>query len=240
MTARRLYQTQITECEGFRVSHLHREPITVSSEHYDTEDFQSWRNRKPNVFDKMLNRTGYLGRTPHVYYNQPHYNYGEVKYAYILVGRGWPKENIVYENYYLSGRALRTSSGLHGFGCALVRGVFTDAFFEAFDELIEKNPRLFDKTKNAVVDLFAVDQSGGRAGLWEVKRANPEGKHTEPIGKHQRAVLAFTTYLARERRASMLRNPMTTLEVGLVVFLPGRMREDEWDRATDRYCEFVV
>jgi hypothetical protein len=191
----------------------------------------------------MLNRTGHLGRTPDVYCNQPLYNYAEVKYADILVGRGWPKENIVFENYHLSGRALRTSSGLHGLGCALVRGVFTDAFFEAFDELIDKNPTLFDKSKNVAVDLFAVDQSWGRAGLWEVKRANPKGKHTEPIGKHQRAVLAFTTYLARERRASMLRNPMTTLEAGLVVFLPGTMREDERDgpvAPTDRYCEFVV
>lgn len=235
---------------------LHEEPITVSFEEYDPSEFTRWCANDPEVVEKRLNRVGYLNRSPDTVRNQlgdrmnigrkrrdgGGYNYVEWKYAELLVDRGWPKDSIVNENYYLCRRALETSSEWKGRGCALVRRIFSDAFFLAFDKLIDKNsgqvPKI-EKLRNVSLDLFAVGQFESRAGLWEVKRHGVDAR--DNLMDHQRAALAFTTYLAREFRDSMLKNPAATLEVGLVAFLPYGAGEDDRQRAvapTDRYCEF--
>lgn len=235
-----------------------RQGIRVSFEPYDPDEFRRWSTNDQDVVERILGRTGPLGRSLSVFRNQlgramqPRnskggggYNYAELKLADSLIAREWPRDSIIYENYYLSRLAESCTSGLTGVGCALVRQAFSSTFLIALDGLIDCNPSLFRQKhpKAARVDLFAFDRTRGRVGLWEAKRYNPLSRATEAIGDHQRALLAFTSYLASQLGDAAFAVPGLRVEVGLVVFVPTNLPTSERERAvaeTDRYCEFDV
>jgi hypothetical protein len=236
---------------------LYREPIQVSFEKYDTDEFVSWSRNDPRVVERILGVTGDLGRSSNVYRNQlgsrmsrarltadgGGYNYAEVKLAQRLIDDGWPAAGIVYENYALSRVALSSRRGLKAKGCELVREALTPEFLNAFDEMVERHPTYFGSMKvpkEARVDLFALDAERHRAGIWEVKRYNPRTAGTEPIGTHQRAVLAFASHLVHVLGARAVTRVVREFHVGLVVFVPASLdqfREDRVVAATDRYCD---
>jgi hypothetical protein len=216
---------------------VQNEPISVVFHEYDHTEFDAWSAGDPLVIDPILARTGALGRSASVVRNQlgkrmstgrsrsdgGGYNYAEIKFAERLVNDNWSPEGIVYENYRLTTVALRTRGRLVRSGCRVVRGVFTERFLVEFERLVDSNADLFGRTKvpnEARVDLFAADAARRRAGLWEVKRYCPRTRKTEAIAPHQRAILAFTTYLVRELGPAALVDPDTTLQVELVAFIP--------------------
>jgi hypothetical protein len=257
---------KLDNCDGrgysSAVMTVHRETIDIRFEAYEPAEFDRWSAGDPEVVESLLSGVGDLCRDTDALRNQlgdrmhpgrakpgasgGGYNYAEIKFANLLVTSGWPASGIVYENFRLSSCARKTGKGFRARGCASVRAAMTDGFLDAFDRLVLANPSLFAAKRaplECTVDLFAWDPVAKRVGLWEVKRYNPKTKATEPIGTHQRAVLAFTRQIVRTVPHALVHEG-TVLESGLVVFVPSAIfdTDRQW-RAVgegEQSCEFMV
>ena len=84
---------------------------------YDFSEYRRWCTGDKNTIQSLLDECGTLGRTVNTYFKQGKLgqNYPEVRYAVHLVKQeGFPKENVVYENYALSLQVLNNLAGKSG------------------------------------------------------------------------------------------------------------------------------
>lgn len=174
---------------------------------YDSDEYCRWRDGDEGLVRNLVGRCGPLGRSVDTYINQLHshegqQNYPEVRYAVHLVeSEGFRPECVVYENFRLCSRFLRSARprGPIAAGTGLVRGTFSDQFFEEYDRLASLNECegcTARQIENAHVDLCAVDPEGRRIGFYETKRYRPSERRVERVGAHQLRLLAAVRHLA--------------------------------------------
>jgi len=216
---------------------MHR-PITFVEQQfeYDHDEYLRWGAADGQVVSDLLSVTGDLGKSPGSIANQArsvasgksagNQHYPEVCFArHLIEACGYPKDGIVYENFWVSER-VRTGAkdplGLSVAGTKRVAETFTDEFFRRFDALCDRNrdQQEDEPLEGARLDLFAVDRDGARSGFWEIKKYGLAGSRTERVQKRQLLTLAFIQYLVTEERDRVLRDPACVVEVALVAFVP--------------------
>jgi hypothetical protein len=205
---------------------------------YDAEEFKRWVAGDAQLLDALLKDTGEttLGKSRQSYGNQAKagkgsQHYPEVRYALHLIrDQGFDPAQVIYENYYLSAEVIRRAEGLvrpeRDAGLRVqntrqLRRVFSDAFFEAFDDLCRKNPRVVagKSLDMMVVDLFAIHLERHICGFYEIKKYNPDGNRTERVQPQQLAVLAFVQHIVEKLGTRAFVGEPYTVNCELIVFV---------------------
>jgi hypothetical protein len=160
---------------------------------YDFREFERWREGDK---DFLINKTGWLYKTPRSYLKQPSYYFSEVRYAYHLVTKdGFKKEHIVCENYRLSFSAIKKEYGknnLHAQGTNILLEIFADDFFIEFDRLYSLNKDEVKKPSERVyVDLCAINHKDKIVKFIETKRIDDNGNRVDAINISQEFCLFF-------------------------------------------------
>lgn len=219
------------------------EQIPVVHLSYDPAERERWRDeaaaKKKNVrapaptIDRITNVTGFLGRGKQTLYKRPKRHYLEWKVAQHLVEEhGYPPDKLINENYYVSWQAFQDADDRDpkNPGTELLRRVFHDGFFEAFDQFTRLNKDLFldDKGKRRDPASLHVDLVGvhlerrperrrePQCGLWEVKDAAVKRDKPE---NHEKALLGFVQYMV-EHHTELIRTYRWKIDTSFVFCYP--------------------
>lgn len=195
---------------------------------YDPLDYEKWGTDRSFV-QSALERTGTLGCDISRYLEQStkakgYQHFPEVEAARRLVeADGISRDAILYENYYLSAAALRAAApnGKKVAGTRLLQRALAPRFFEAFDELYDKNLPLQKVSASSLqVDLFVLDKARRTVAFWEVKKISPHKSAHEGLAEHQKACLAIFSYLFEKRREEVFLDSSWRGSVRLAIYVP--------------------
>jgi hypothetical protein len=216
------------------------EEVSVVYLPYDPAERATWREeaaaKKKSVraptptIDQITDVTGFLGRGKQTLFKRPKRHYLEWKVAQHLVEeQGYPPEKLVNEDYYVSWQVYQEAEDRDPKkpGTQLLRSVFHDGFFEAFDQFTRLNKDLFLNDKGVRrdpaslrVDLVGVhlDRRPERrrepaCGFWEVKDAAVKRDKPE---NHETALLGFVQYMVKNHQ-ELIRTYKWKIDVGFVV-----------------------
>lgn len=205
---------------------------------YDAQEFHRWVAGDTQLIDELLKDTGptTLGKSRESYANQAitgkgSQHYPEVRYALHLIrDQGFLPEHVIYENYHLSGEVIRRTEGTLGTdreaglrvkNSRQLQRVFSPAFFDAFDTLCRKNPKVLSGKglDMMAVDLCAIQFERRTCAFYEVKKYNPDSKKTERIQPQQLLVLAFVQHIIDKLGGSAFVREPYAVTSELITFL---------------------
>ena len=196
---------------------------------YNYKQYERWCEGDRNTIESLTAVCGYLCRGEDTYINQTtknqKQNYPEVRYAVHLVeDKGFPKEQIIYENFRLSFQVtnqLIKGKGYQAIGAGLIRKVFSEPFLIKFDELCDINEKRFKMNcRGSHVDICAINFESREVRFCEIKRYDFGGKSNDKFALHQQLLLGFVRHAVDSLGSKAFVKSKYKFLTELVAFVP--------------------